>query len=111
MSSVFLLPLLVGFPPPVSAVIPLQAEQFAWEWRFHLNRQKVDFVLDGLSWVFLLAKCSSLRRKNKPSAAQHPCVLDQYLAKLAALGLFPNEANQGRRGGGGVEISVRDGIE
>ena len=39
---------------PFSAVTPLQAEQFAWELRFYPNRQKVNFVLEGLHHGFHL---------------------------------------------------------
>ena len=40
--------------PPVSVVIPLQAQQFSWELRFHPNWQQVDFVLDGIHHGFKL---------------------------------------------------------
>ena len=87
--SYFLFPLLVRLPP-VSAVTPLQAEQFAWELRLHPNRQKVNFVLEGLRHGFHLGFSPSQKlksaKKNKPSAAQHPSVVDQYLANEVSLG-------------------------
>ena len=116
--SPFLFPLLVRLPP-VSAVIPLLAEQFAWELQFHPHRQKVNFVLKGLRHGFHLGFSPSQQlksvKKNKPSAAQHPSVVDQYLAHdvslgrvagpfsappypnlhVSSFGLFPKEANQG----------------
>ena len=116
--SYFLFPPLVRLPP-VSAVTPLQAERFAWELRLHPNRQKVNFVLEGLRHGFHLGFSPSQKlksaKKNKPSAAQHPSVVDQYLAlevslgrvagpfsapptrifMLAALGLFLKEASPG----------------
>ena len=70
--------------PPVSAVTPLQAEQFAWE------LQKVKFVLEGLHHGFHLGFSPSQKlksaKKNKPSAAQHPSVVDQHLANKVSLG-------------------------
>ena len=112
-----LFPLLVRLPP-VSAVTPLLAEQFAWELRFQPDRQKVNFVLEGLPHGFHLGFSPSQKLKsakqNMPSAPQHPSVVDQYLNNpwvgwqvhsvllpsrifmLAALGLFPNEASLGR---------------
>ena len=70
--------------PPVSAVTPLQARQFSWELQFHPNRQKVDFVLDGIHHGFKLGFCHTQRlkpaKKNKPSADQHASVIDEYLA-------------------------------
>jgi len=40
--------------PPVSAVTSLEAEQFAWEFRLHLQRLQVNFVLDGIRHGFKL---------------------------------------------------------
>ena len=46
----------------------------------------------GFTWVFLPPKSSS-----KPSAAQHPCVVDQYLVNAVSLGrvvvLFQSDNN------------------
>ena len=76
--------------PPVSAVTPLQANQFAWELRCHPDRQKVNFVVDGIHHGFQLGFPPSQKLKsakyNKPSAAQHPSVVDQYLAIEVSLG-------------------------
>ena len=76
--------------PPVSAVTPLQADQFAWELRCHPDRQKVNFVVDRIRHGFQLGFSPSQKLKsakyNKPSAAQHPCVVDQYLANEVSLG-------------------------
>ena len=89
--------------PPVSAVTPLVAEQFAWELRFHPQRPQVDFVLDGIRHGFKLGFSPSQKlksaKKNKPSATQHASVIDAYLANEVSLGrvagpfhspLFPN---------------------
>ena len=87
--SPFLLTLLVRLPL-VSAVTPLQAEQFALELRFYPDQQKVNFVLEGLCHGFHLGFSPSQKlksaKKNKPSAAQHPSVVDQYLANEVSLG-------------------------
>ena len=76
--------------PPVSAVTPLQADQFVWELRCHPDRQKVNFVVDGICHGFQLGFSPSQKLKsakyNKPSAAQHPSVVDQYLANEVSLG-------------------------
>jgi len=76
--------------PPVSVVIPLQAEQFAWELRLHPHQQKVQFVLDGIRHGFKLGFCPAQKlkaaKKNKPSAHQHQSVIDDYLANEASLG-------------------------
>ena len=76
--------------PPVSAITPLHVEQFAWELRNHPNQPQVSFVLEGLRDGFRLGyfyprKLRSASR-NKPSAHQHPEVVDSYLANEAALG-------------------------
>ena len=40
----------------------------------------------GFTWVFLLPKSSAKSAKeNKPSTAQHPSVVDQYLANEVSL--------------------------
>ena len=76
--------------PPVSGVTPLQAQQFSWELRLHPNWQKVDFVLDGIRHGFRLGFCYTQRlkpaKKNKPSADQHPSVIDEYLAHEVSRG-------------------------
>ena len=85
--------------PPVSAVTPLVAEQFAWELRFHPQRPQVDFVLDGIRDGFKLGFSPSQKlksaKKDKPSATQHASVIDVYLAsKLVVLVSFRKRANQ-----------------
>ena len=76
--------------PPVSAVTPLQAQQFSWDLRFHPNRQQVDFVLDGIRHGFKLGFCHTQRlkpaKKNKSSADQHASVIDEYLAHEVSRG-------------------------
>ena len=71
----------------------------------------------GFTRVFLPPKSSSLPKKHKPSSAQHPSVVDQYLANEVSLGRvagpfrappFPN-LHFSRGGGGGG--SVNDGID
>ena len=90
---IYLCMLCVSFPaplPPVSAVTPLVAEQFAWELRFHPQRPQVDFVLDGIRHGFKLGFSPSHKlksaKKNKPSATQHASVIDAYLANEVSLG-------------------------
>ena len=83
--------LLLDRLPPVSAVTLLQAEQFAWELRFHPDRQKVNFVLEGLRYGFhlgfLLPKSSSLQRKiSHLQISIPPDMNDQYLANEVSLG-------------------------
>ena len=68
----------------------MQAQQFSWELRFHPNRQKVDFVLDGIRHGFKLGFCHTQRlkpaKKNKPSADQHASVIAEYLAHEVSRG-------------------------
>ena len=76
--------------PPISAVSPLLVEQFSWELRNHPNPQLVAFILDGLRNGFKLGfnhsqKLKSAKR-NKPSAYEHPAVIDEYLANEVSLG-------------------------
>ena len=94
---IYLCMLCVSFPaplPPVSAVTPLVAEQFAWELRFHAQRPQVDFVLYGIRHGFKLGFSPSQKLKsaknNKPSAIQHASVIDAYLANEVSLGRVPN---------------------
>ena len=76
--------------PPVSAVTPLQVEQFAWELRLHPHQQQVQFVVDGIRHGFKLGFCPTQKlkaaKKNKPSADQHQSVIDDYLANEVSLG-------------------------
>lgn len=75
---------------PVAQVSPLKSDQFASELRFHPNRERVSFVLEGLQFGFRLGfqEAQSLRcaKRNKPSAYQHPTVIDEYLANEVTLG-------------------------
>ena len=68
----FLLSLFLVQLPPVSAVTPLQADQFAWELRCHPDWQKVNFVVDGICHGFPLGFSPSQKLKsvkyNKPSS-------------------------------------------
>jgi len=88
----------------------LQAEQFAWELRFHPNRQKVNFVLNGLRHGFHLGFSPSQKlksaKKNKLSAALHPSVVDQYLANEVSLGRVagPFSVHLHNSGGSGKAI-------
>ena len=63
---------------------------FAMELRFHRQRPRVDFVLDGIPHGFKLGFSPSQKlksaKKNKPSVAQHASVIDAYLANEVSLG-------------------------
>ena len=61
-----LFPFLVRLPT-VSAATPLHAEQFTWEFWFHPDQQKINFVLG-----FSPSQKRKSAKTNKPSAAQHP---------------------------------------
>ena len=76
--------------PPVSAVSPLLVDQFSCDLRDHSNPRLVAFILDGLCNGFKLGfnhsqKLKSTKR-NKPSAYEHPTVIDEYLANEVSLG-------------------------
>lgn len=83
------IPLLASLPP-VSAVTPLQAEQFARELRLHPNQPLVQFVLDGICHGLKQGFCHSQplkpAKRNKPSADQHASVIDDYLANEVSWG-------------------------
>jgi len=81
---------------PVSAVTPLQAEQFAWGLQLHPHQQQVQFVLDGLCHGFKLGFCPAQKlqvaENNKPSTHQHQSVIDNYM-------YLANEVSLGRVAG------------
>ena len=76
--------------PPVSTVSPLLVEQFSCDLRNHPNPPLVAFILDGLRDGFKLGFNHSQKLKsakhNKPSAYEHPTVIDEYLANEVSLG-------------------------
>ena len=78
---------LVDTPP--STISPLVADQFAWELRHHPDQEQVSYVLNGLRHGFRLGFQSEHNlksaKRNKPSAYQHPKVIDKYLANEVAL--------------------------
>ena len=65
-------------------------EQFSWEFRHHANPQHVAFVLDGLRFGFKLgfSHSQSLKpaKRHKPSAYEHPSVIDEYWATEMSFG-------------------------
>ena len=69
---------------------PLKNVEFARNLSNHLNQPQVAFVLDGLRNGFRLGFHHSRKLKsattNKPSAKQHPDVIDRYLANEVSLG-------------------------
>ena len=76
--------------PKVSAVSSILVEQFSWDLRNHSNPQLVAFILDGLRDCLKLGfnhsqKLKSARR-NKPSAYEHPAIIDEYVANDVSLG-------------------------
>lgn len=79
--------------PPVHSVTPLLADRFAFELRNHPDRDKVDFVVNGIREGFKLGFLQSPLRpakRNKKSAEEHPAIVSDYLA---------NEVTQGRVAG------------
>mgnify|MGYP002259925768 CR=1 FL=1 len=74
----------------MSTVSPLKPEEFARNLSNHPNQSQVAFVLDGLRYGFRLGFHHSRKLKsattNKPSAKQHPDVIDRYLANEVSLG-------------------------
>ena len=78
-----------GLLPPVSAVTPLQVEQFALELENHPNQSQVSFVLEGLRKGFRVGYNYPRKLKsassNKPSAYAHPEIVDAYLANEVSL--------------------------
>ena len=74
----------------MSTVSPLKPEEFARNLTNHPDQPQVAFVLDGVRNGFRLGFHHSRKLKsastNKPSAKQHPDVIDSYLVNEAALG-------------------------
>lgn len=76
---------------------PLVLAHFARELYHHPDRQQVSYVLQGLQDGFRVGFHNTQlksAKKNKPSAYQHPAVIDKYLANEVALnrvaGPFPS---------------------
>ena len=65
-------------------------EQFTWDLRRHPNPGHVAFLLDGLRNGFKLGfnqnQTLKSAKRNKPSAYEHPSVIDEYLANEVTLG-------------------------
>jgi len=76
--------------PPVSVVSPLKPEEFAAKLAKHPDQHLVAFVLDklrnGFHMGFQHTKKLKSAKSNKPSANQHPEVIDRYLAREVSLG-------------------------
>ena len=68
----------------MSVVSPLRADQFSQDLAGHPDQQAVAYVLEGIQHGFRLGFRPSRRlraaKTNKPSAAQNPKVIDDYLA-------------------------------
>ena len=75
--------------PSVASVSPLNVDQFARELINHPDQLQVSFVIEGLRYGFKLGFLHSFTlksaNKNKPSAYQHPKVIDDYLANEVSL--------------------------
>ena len=82
--------IVLAWLPLVSAVSPLNLDQFCREPSHHPHPQLVSSVLDGIRHGFKLgfSHHQPLRsaRRNKPSAHAHPAVIDEYLANEVSLG-------------------------
>ena len=91
-TSFFLLVLVptLALLPPVLTVSPLKADHFAGKRRHHPDQDKVGCVLQGLRHSFQrgFSRHQTLQpaKCNKPSAYQHPMVIDEYLAYEVLLG-------------------------
>ena len=76
--------------PPVSAVSPLNLEEFLKELASHPDQQQVFYVLQGLQHGFRLGLHSAHKlkpaKRNKPSALHHAHIVNAYLANEVSLG-------------------------
>ena len=77
--------------PSVSSVTPIKVDNLALQLCNHPERQKVDYVLNGLRAGFRISfrpesVCLKSAKANCPSAHQHPSVIDDYLRKEVMLG-------------------------
>ena len=72
----------------VLVVSPLKVEEFPRELAGHPDQSAVSYVIDGLRHGFRLGfhptlSWLKLANSNKPSARQHPSVIDDYLAEVS----------------------------
>ena len=86
--SLSLLP--VSFPQAIS-ISPIKIDNLTLQLCAHPDRQKVDYVLNGIRSGFHLGfhpdSCKlTSATTNCPSAQQHPSVIDDYLKKEVTLG-------------------------
>ena len=74
---------------PVSVVSLLKVADFEQELAGHPDQSDVSYVINGLRHGFQLGFHHTLRLKpaktNKPSARQHPSVIENYLANEVSL--------------------------
>ena len=75
--------------PPVSAITPLNVDQFCRELSHQPNPQLVSSALEGIRHGFKLgfSHLQPLRsaKRNKPSEYEHPTVINEYLANEVSL--------------------------
>ena len=88
MSSLLLLPI-SSFPKAIS-FSPIKIDNLTLQLCAHPDRQKVDYVLNGIHSGFRLGfhhdSCKLTASTNCPSAQQHPSVIDDFLKKEVTLG-------------------------
>ena len=77
-------------PPPVSAVSPLNVDQFSWELGHHSKSPARGICFGWASFGFKLgfSHSQSLKpaKRNKPSAYEHHLVTDEYLTTEVSFG-------------------------
>ena len=77
--------------PDVSVVSPINVAKLGLQLCNHLDRSKVEYILNGFRYGFRLGLHSNTitlksAKKNCPSSAEHPAIIDKYLAKEVSLG-------------------------
>ena len=75
----------------IQTISPINLTNFELQLTSHLDRRKVDYVLNGLCFGFHLGFQPHLCKlksaaSNCPSANEHPSVIDEYLNKEVSLG-------------------------
>ena len=77
--------------PDVSVVSPINVAKLALQLCNHPDRSKVEYILNGFRhgfWLGFHSNTITLKsaKANCPSSAEHPPIIDKYLAKEVFLG-------------------------
>ena len=82
--------------PDARSISPIKFQNFEMLLASHPDRQKVNYVVNGLRFGFTLGFQPQLCKlksvtSNCPSAYEHPTVIDDYLRKLSLAGFLARQ--------------------